>query len=539
MKTRHHRRASVVLSILAVSAATATASLGAGLHAADVTTGIVISQVYGGGGFAGSTLNADYVELFNRGTTPQTMSGWALVYTSPSGAAAPASALKTATLQPGEYYLVAMGTGTTGAALPAADDTGILQMGNQDGQVQLVNASNAVVDNVAYGEDFASSGDGPTGTLSNTTAAVRKGDGADDGCTDADSNVYDFDVVTVTATTPRNSATPHRVCASQATGGKGLVISQVFAAGGGKYNHDFVELFNPTAAPVPLDGVSLQYASATGNFGATANNGTVNVVVLPVGTSVLSGAYFLVQLASGGTSGSTNPVPDLTGNVDLDTTAGKLALVNGDGSLGCGAAAQLCPATDFVDLVGWGATATQFAGSGPVPSLGAESAFRDGGGCVDTGDNAKDFVLADAKPRHRASAENHCQVATPDAGSDSGAPEGGAGAGDGGTGSRDSGPGDMADSGGSALDGGDSGGGSTTDGGLVASHDASAGGNGGTGEADATASGNGDGGGEETDEASSGGCSTTGTTRPGDGAISFSMFAFVVLASGARRRKRS
>src|SRR3954471_19514067 len=46
---------------------------------------IVISQVYGAGGNVGATYNADYVELFNRGTAGQSLGGWSLQYTSATG----------------------------------------------------------------------------------------------------------------------------------------------------------------------------------------------------------------------------------------------------------------------------------------------------------------------------------------------------------------------------------------------------------------------------------------------------------------------
>ena len=47
-----------------------------------------------------------------------------------------------------------------------------------------------------------------------------------------------------------------------------VVISQVYGGGGNSgatYKNDFVELFNPTAAPVSLAGWSVQYASSHGH----------------------------------------------------------------------------------------------------------------------------------------------------------------------------------------------------------------------------------------------------------------------------------
>ena len=49
-----------------------------------------------------------------------------------------------------------------------------------------------------------------------------------------------------------------------------LVVSQVYGGGSGaSYTHDFIEVFNRGTMSEPLAGFSLQYASATGNFGST------------------------------------------------------------------------------------------------------------------------------------------------------------------------------------------------------------------------------------------------------------------------------
>ena len=43
---------------------------------APVAPDIVISQVYGGGGDSGATINHDFIELFNPGTATVTIDGW-------------------------------------------------------------------------------------------------------------------------------------------------------------------------------------------------------------------------------------------------------------------------------------------------------------------------------------------------------------------------------------------------------------------------------------------------------------------------------
>src|SRR5687768_7906630 len=80
---------------------------------------------------------------------------------------------------------------------------------------------------------------------------------------------------------------------AQTTGSPGLVISQVYGAGGNAgatYTADYVELFNRGTAPIDLGDFSLQYASATGtgNFAANALSG-----------SIAPGRRVLVQAANG------------------------------------------------------------------------------------------------------------------------------------------------------------------------------------------------------------------------------------------------
>src|SRR5438270_10861853 len=45
-----------------------------------VSTTIVISQVYGGGGNSGATYKNDFIEIFNRGAAPVSVTGWSVQY---------------------------------------------------------------------------------------------------------------------------------------------------------------------------------------------------------------------------------------------------------------------------------------------------------------------------------------------------------------------------------------------------------------------------------------------------------------------------
>ena len=74
-----------------------------------VSDSIVISQVYGGGGNTGAPYTNDYVELFNRGAVPVSLTGWSVQYASASGTgnfgANPVVTLS-GTVPAGGYYLV-------------------------------------------------------------------------------------------------------------------------------------------------------------------------------------------------------------------------------------------------------------------------------------------------------------------------------------------------------------------------------------------------------------------------------------------------
>lgn len=180
--------------------------------------GVVISQIYGGGGNAGATLKNDFIELLNAGNAPVSLNGWTVQYASSTGITWQATSLTNVTLQPGQYYLVQQSAGTGGTEnLPTPDAVGNLFLSGTSGKVALASStallsgsqpvSAALVDLVGYGSANGYEG-GPTGVLSNTTAALRN----NAGCTDTDSNSADF---TVGAPLPRNSASPLSTCGAE------------------------------------------------------------------------------------------------------------------------------------------------------------------------------------------------------------------------------------------------------------------------------------------------------------------------------------
>jgi hypothetical protein len=82
---------------------------------------IVVSQLYGGGGNTGAPFSNDYIELFNRGGAPVSLSGWSVQYGSATGTTWQVTPL-TGSIAAGRYYLVQEAAGTTpSAANPGRD----------------------------------------------------------------------------------------------------------------------------------------------------------------------------------------------------------------------------------------------------------------------------------------------------------------------------------------------------------------------------------------------------------------------------------
>jgi DNA/RNA endonuclease G (NUC1) len=188
------------------------------LHRGDsvraLSSDLVISQIYGGGGNAGATYTNDFIEIFNRGTSSVSLSGKSVQYASSAGTTWQVTSLTNVTLAPGQYYLVqeAVGAGGT-TSLPAPDATGSIPMSATAGKVALVAGTMplsgscptmGVIDFVGFGGANCAENAATPG-LSNTTAALR----ANAGCTETDNNAGDF---ATGAPSPRNSASSPAPC---------------------------------------------------------------------------------------------------------------------------------------------------------------------------------------------------------------------------------------------------------------------------------------------------------------------------------------
>ena len=179
---------------------------------------VVISQVYGGGGGDGATYNPDFVELFNRGASPVSVTGWSVQYQTQAGTTWSAVAL-TGTIPAGGYYLVQMSNvGANGVALPTPNASASPNLNAAQGKVALVSAAGALtsqcdaaapfVDRLGYGTTSTICREGAanaTAPVGNAASMLR----ANGGCTDTDANSADF---ATGPPNPRNASSPPAPC---------------------------------------------------------------------------------------------------------------------------------------------------------------------------------------------------------------------------------------------------------------------------------------------------------------------------------------
>jgi uncharacterized protein len=183
------------------------------------TSGVVVSQIYGGGGNTGATLRNDFVELFNAGAAPVSLNGWSVQYAAAGGTSWAVTALTNVSLQPGQYYLVQQAQGAGGTAnLPTPDATGTVAMSATGGKVALVSntttltgsspTGGALVDLVGWGAANGFEGAAAPATVTNasTSTAVQR---VSLGCADTDNNAADF---TAATPLPRNAGSALNAC---------------------------------------------------------------------------------------------------------------------------------------------------------------------------------------------------------------------------------------------------------------------------------------------------------------------------------------
>jgi predicted extracellular nuclease len=247
------------------------------------TSTVVVGELFAGGGNSGAAYANDYVELFNRSSSPVNVTGWTLQYASAASTSWDVTPL-TGTIAAGGHFLVKLASnGAVGAALPAADATGTTNLAASGGKVAVVNAATALTcgatagsctgaaDLVGYGTATDYEGSGAAPALTSTTALVRAGSG----CTDSGDNAADFAAGTPT---PLNATAPTHLCGTGGGGGTGTSASGAVDVG--------VDI-QPVLA-LGLDRTSISFGSVVG--GATPSAVPVAATV----TSTNAAGYTLV-----------------------------------------------------------------------------------------------------------------------------------------------------------------------------------------------------------------------------------------------------
>jgi predicted extracellular nuclease len=274
-----------------------------------VSADIVISQVYGGGGNTGATYKNDFIELYNRGTVAVNLTGWTVQYASSTGLSWQKTTLA-GTIEPGKYFLVQEAQGAGGTVdLPTPNAIGTIAMSATTGKVALVNNSTALtgtcptglVDFVGFGAANCSE-TSPTPALTNTTAALRKLNGAQD----TDNNSADF---TVGTPNPRNTPPPDAAPA----------VASTYPADGASsvaLNSNITIVFSETVNVVG-SWFTLS-CSLSGAHSAVASGGPTTFILDPDVDFVDGDVCTLTVLASQVTDVDNNDPPD---NMSVNFTA--------------------------------------------------------------------------------------------------------------------------------------------------------------------------------------------------------------------------
>jgi predicted extracellular nuclease len=267
-----------------------------------VSTSIVISQVYGGGGNSGATLKNDFIELYNLGSAPVDVTGWTVQYASSAGSSWQKTALA-GVIDPGKYFLVQEAQGSGGTVdLPTPNAIGSIAMSATAGKVALVNNNTTLtgtcptglVDFVGFGSATNCSETTPTANLSNTTAALRNNNGAQD----TDNNLADF---TIGAPNPRNTPPPDAAPS---------VAETVPADGASSVAYDtnltvtFSEPVNVTGAWYTLN------CTVSGSHTATFSGGPTTFTIDPDSDFVSGDSCTLTVLAAQVSDQDNNDPPD-------------------------------------------------------------------------------------------------------------------------------------------------------------------------------------------------------------------------------------
>src|SRR5450830_47953 len=176
---------------------------------------------------------------------------------------------------------------------------------------------------------------------------------------------------------------------SPATAGTSpVIINEAYLSGGSAgaaFKNKFVELYNTSDAPVPLDGWSIQYrpAANTGAPGTTA----------PLTGTIPAKGYYLLKGGSNGAAGLDLPAADATAaGFNPAVSGGAIILAKQPAALNPLATGSVIEPANVADLLGYGTSNTFETQAATAPSGTADVKSLNRGG-ADSNNNAADFTL--------------------------------------------------------------------------------------------------------------------------------------------------
>ncbi|WP_407341512.1 ExeM/NucH family extracellular endonuclease [Pengzhenrongella phosphoraccumulans] len=303
--SRLARRSGAVTAAALTAVAVSFAGVGPAWGAVSPTSEVIINEVYGGGGNAGAPFANDFIELYNTGTTAVDLATYSVQYASAAGTNWSGLIPLTGSIAAHSYYLVQGASGgAVGAALPAAQATGNVNLSGTNGNVALASvatklacvtttcaADAAVVDLVGFGTGLAFAG-AAAPAPSNTTSVSRTG------FVNTANNAADFTAGTPTpagdAVPPVDPgpATPATIAEIQGTGAASPIVGQRVVTEG------IVTAAYPTGG---LLGFTIQTPGTGGDTDVASRTG--------------SDAVFVYQAAGGAPTAAIGDHLSVTGTV--------------------------------------------------------------------------------------------------------------------------------------------------------------------------------------------------------------------------------
>jgi hypothetical protein len=141
---------------------------------------VVISEIYGSGGNTGASYCRDFIELYNPASVPVDLAGWSVQYAAATSINWKVTALTGSIAAYGFYLVQEDSGGTAGAALPAPDAIGTINLSGTHGKIILCSSATAlndsnpsgvnVIDKVGYGSANGYEGSAPASYPSSSNA---------------------------------------------------------------------------------------------------------------------------------------------------------------------------------------------------------------------------------------------------------------------------------------------------------------------------------------------------------------------------------